>query len=164
MVRLIPFEKAAAGFIMESQLDPDYSRFFRDLDYLMTWEQCNDFDKLMGRQVFILGIDENSKQKPVGLVTILTHGVNGTADIGMMIIKSYWGTDVTNESYDQVENYVFKKCNMRKICLQVLSNDEHTLNSNERHGYVREGKLKDHCLFHGKLQDIIILSKFKKGD
>lgn len=157
MLKLIPFEQGAAKFIMDCQLNPDYVRFFRDVSYFMTWDQCNNFDKVINREVFIMAIDKD----PVGIATILSHPA-GVSDVGMMIIKEHWGKKTSNEAYSLVEDYVFNRCSQRKICLQVLASDKHTIASNRKHEYVPEGLLKEHFIFQGKLEDVIILSKIKK--
>lgn len=57
--------------------------------------------------------------------------------------------------------YVFPVLNIRKLCSQVLGNNEKSIKYHHKLGFKEEGRLLKHVLHNGIYEDVIIFAMFK---
>ena len=57
--------------------------------------------------------------------------------------------------------YVFSVLNIRKLCSQVLGNNEKSIKYHRKLGFKEEGRLLQHQLHNGVFVDVIMLALFK---
>lgn len=102
------------------------------------------------------------RQRPVGVVnfTEIDHDNNrcnwgfylGESDVppGIGLLMGYLSME-----------YVFSVLNIRKLCSQVLGNNEKSIKYHRKLGFKEEGRLLQHQLHNGVYMDVIILALFK---
>lgn len=101
-------------------------------------------------------------QRPVGLVNFTEIDRNNN--------RCNWGfylgeTDVPSGTgmlmgYLSME-YVFTILNIRKLCSQVLGNNETSIKYHNKLGFKEEGRLLKHVFHDGVYVDVILLALFK---
>jgi RimJ/RimL family protein N-acetyltransferase len=63
-----------------------------------------------------------------------------------------------------IEQVAFSELNLHKLCTYAFDLRPHLYQIIEDAGFIREGTLKEHCLFEGEYKDVIIHRKFNKND
>jgi len=101
------------------------------------------------------------RQRPVGLVNF--------TKIDRCNNRCSWGfylgeTDVPPGTgllmgYLSME-YVFKSLNIRKLCSQVLGNNQRSIRYHHKLGFKEEGRLLKHVFHNGVYVDVIVLALF----
>lgn len=63
-----------------------------------------------------------------------------------------------------IELVAFKDLNFHKLCTYAFDLRPHLYEIIENAGYIKEGILKEQCLFNGKYKDVILHGKFNKTE
>jgi RimJ/RimL family protein N-acetyltransferase len=63
-----------------------------------------------------------------------------------------------------IEQVAFSELNLHKLCTYAFDLRPHLYQIIEDAGFIREGTLKEHCLFEGVYKDVILHRKFNKHD
>lgn len=61
-----------------------------------------------------------------------------------------------------IEQVAFDELHLHKIYTYAFDIRPHLYEAIEKHGYIRDATLKEHCFFNGKFRDVVIHSKIQK--
>lgn len=117
------------------QEDPPTDRVF------LTIEVDGEF---VGR-LDLWGIDEHSR----------------VAQLGISIRRQDWGKGYGQDAVRTAVAYAFRHLNLRKICLEVLADDERAVGSYRAAGFVEEGRLRRHQWFDGDYRDALVMAALR---
>ncbi len=79
-------------------------------------------------------------------------------NIAMLVLKRYWGNGIGTRMLESI--FIFsKKIGLKKILLEVFSNNKGAIILYQKNGFKIEGKIENAILDNKKYQDIIIMSK-----
>lgn len=87
---------------------------------------------------------------------------NSVCGAGFFIDEKYWEHGYGGEAVNLIEKFIFYELNIRKIKLEVISNNIRALKLYEKLGYQKEGILKKEIFRNGKYLDLILLAKFRE--
>ncbi|GAB6189238.1 GNAT family protein [Marinitoga arctica] len=87
---------------------------------------------------------------------------NSVCNAGFFIDEKYWGNGYGREAVNLIEKFVFYELNIKKIKLEVISNNKRALKLYEKMGYIKEGILKKEVFRNGNYMDLILLAKFRE--
>jgi UDP-4-amino-4,6-dideoxy-N-acetyl-beta-L-altrosamine N-acetyltransferase len=59
--------------------------------------------------------------------------------------------------------HAFEAMGIRKLCCEVFAFNESVIGLHEKFGFVREGRLAQHCRKNGRLEDVVCLARFRDG-
>lgn len=88
--------------------------------------------------------------------------IDRNAEYAIAIHKEYWGSDYANFATDNIISYGFKKLNLNKIYLNVISKNVRANKFYEKYGFIFEGTFKEHMFINGELIDLNWYCIFKK--
>lgn len=124
--------------------------------YPSSKEQINEFIKNSWRDRdnihFAIVTDDNDYVGTVSLKNI--NYVDRNAEYAIVIHKDYWGKNYSKLATDQIIAYGFKKMNLHKIYLNVISSNTRATRFYEKYGFEKEGTFKKHFFSNGKLVDL----------
>jgi len=60
-------------------------------------------------------------------------------------------------------SHAFDTRGIRKLCCEVFAFNASVIGLHEKFGFVREGRLVQHCLKDGRLEDVVCLARFRDG-
>ena len=102
---------------------------------------------------------------PIGFV--LLNKINYThknCRLGIVIGETEeQGKGYGQEATKMIIEYAFNKLNLRKVTLEVLSNNKAALHIYHKLGFVKEGELKEHFFWDKKYSNIVIMSVFNNS-
>lgn len=108
---------------------------------------------------FIICDSENTPIGMVGLYSI--NWIHRTCEIGIYIgNKNAKGKGLGKEACLLIEQFAREYVNLRKIKLNVVSNNEAALHLWESLGYKKVGVYKDERFIKGEYKDLILMEKF----
>jgi RimJ/RimL family protein N-acetyltransferase len=98
----------------------------------------------------------------VGYFRISNHNlVNRNLYIGADIVSEHQGRGLGYQAYNHFLPYLFKKYNLNKITLEVLSSNSRAINLYRKLGFVQEGIKRQEVLKQNTYVDSIIMSILK---
>ena len=91
----------------------------------------------------------------------LTHinWINRNCNFGIIIDQNFQGKGFGKETTKLILDYSFQKLNMRKVSLNVLSENTRAINLYKKLGFKEEGILKEHFYWDGKYHDVVVMGK-----
>ena len=99
---------------------------------------------------------------PIGYFRISNHSLdNRNLYVGADIALEYQGKGLGYKSYRHFLPYLFKKYNLNKITLEVLSSNTRAINLYLKLGFVQEGVKRQEILKGNEYVDSIIMSILK---
>lgn len=116
------------------------------------------------QEVLFLAIHIKKTGKHIGNIKIDSiNRMHQIAEYGIMIgDKEAWGKGYGKEATEVVLDHCFKKLNLRKITLGVLSNNIGAVKLyKNKLGFVEEGKYIKHVFCNGDYVDILRMAKFR---
>jgi RimJ/RimL family protein N-acetyltransferase len=100
------------------------------------------------------GISEGSTGEKLGSIGIkITNREAKIAEIGFMIKPSAQGKGFAGEALNIVKNYALSKLNLNKLVATCSVNNAGSFKLLEKHGFIREGCLKQNVIIKGKYVD-----------
>jgi RimJ/RimL family protein N-acetyltransferase len=88
-------------------------------------------------------------------------------NLGIWLGRAYWGQGLGQDAVHTLVGYAFRYLNMRKVCLEVLADDDRAVSAYRKVGFVEEGRLRQHTWFDGAYVDSLVMALFRddwKGD
>ncbi len=83
-----------------------------------------------------------------------------TCHVGIALDRSHWGRGYGSESMSLLLDYAFTHLNVRKVCLEVLADDERAVGSYRKVGFVEEGRFRLQAFHQRKYQDVLRMAVF----
>jgi ribosomal-protein-alanine N-acetyltransferase len=80
-------------------------------------------------------------------------------EIGYDVAQRYWGDKVMDEVMPAVLGFGFRTLGLRRVEAMVTAGNQWSCNLLERHGFTREGVLRDHAFWKDAFWDQLIYSK-----
>jgi len=101
-----------------------------------------------------LGISEISTGEKLGSIGLkITNSEAQIAEIGFMIKPSAQGKGFAGEALSLVKNYALTELNLNKLVATCSVNNAGSFKLLEKHGFIREGCLKQNVIIKGKYVD-----------
>lgn len=76
------------------------------------------------------------------------------AEYAIVTRKEYWGKEYAKQATDLILDYGFKRLNLHKIYLNVLSSNIRANRFYEKYGFIRENTFSKHIYVNGKYEDL----------
>ncbi|WP_151194059.1 GNAT family N-acetyltransferase [Cysteiniphilum sp. JM-1] len=139
----------------------DYFYEYEPINSYMTkswWE--SSFTRKNEKNFIIANIQTNEAIGTCALVDIDFR--NGTCEFGRLYVdesKSFLGASVEAELL--CLEYAFYHMNIRKICLEIFSDNKQVISLHKQFGFEKEAERKAHVYKNGEYKDISIYSMFK---
>jgi RimJ/RimL family protein N-acetyltransferase len=86
----------------------------------------------------------------------------GLCDLGISLGRAYWGEGYGQDAVRTLVGYAFRYLNMRKVCLDVLADDERAVGAYTKVGFVEEGRLRQHAWFEGAYVDALVMGLLRE--
>ncbi|MFH1388100.1 MAG: GNAT family protein [Patescibacteria group bacterium] len=122
------------------------------------------FDNLSTRKNDLIFAVETLEGALIGSMGL--HSINWkdrVANHGVIIgEKEYWSKGYGKDAHMILLDYAFNSLNLRKVCSQVISFNERSLNYHLTCGYKEEGSQLKQFYKKGQYWDLIILGLFKE--
>jgi ribosomal-protein-alanine N-acetyltransferase len=159
--------------LRESDIDEEYAAWFHDeavTRFLesreLTVEDCLGFFR-EGRETgrwLMYAIEV----EPFGVVGTVKLGPidhrNGISDLVTVIGKpAVWGKGVGQQAIRQVSELAFAEFGLRKLSGAIYSGNVASIRAYTGAGWVVEGRLRDHEIVNGEVQDRVFVSCFNPG-
>lgn len=88
--------------------------------------------------------------------------VSGTCYIGIALIEEFRGKEIALNSIFLLEEYLINVFNIRKVLVNILSDNENSIKTFSRAGFKTVGSLSKHFYFQREYHDVIIMEKIHK--
>lgn len=95
-----------------------------------------------------------------------TCGFNGLVwergcrgEIGYDVVRRFWGARVMDEIMPALLGFGFRTLGLRRIEAMVTEGNQWSCRLLERHGFIREGVLRDHAFWKDEFWDQLIYAK-----
>jgi RimJ/RimL family protein N-acetyltransferase len=86
----------------------------------------------------------------------------GICDLGISLGRAYWGQGFGQDAVRTLVGYAFRYLNMRKVCLEVLADDERAVGAYRKVGFVEEGRLRRQAWFEGEYRDAFVMGLLRE--
>jgi [ribosomal protein S5]-alanine N-acetyltransferase len=121
------------------------------------------------RDVLFLSVRTRDESAFAGRITLFDHNeANRSIELGYMLGPPYRGRGLMQEALTLVLAYAFAEMHINKVHAQTGEFNGASIALLERLGFRRDGQLRQHHLFQGKLHDDLIYSllasEFTKSD
>lgn len=93
---------------------------------------------------------------PVGFVSLF--GVDRLAlhaEVGISLLAAARGRGIGTAALEQVVEFAFVRCNLRRLHLEVIASNAAAIRSYEKAGFVVEGRQREHAWVRGRYEDIV---------
>jgi len=111
-------------------------------------------------EIFFVVADGASNQA-IGFVQIVKLNLlHGTAELGICLGRGQRCKGVGGEVLGLLEEYLLRSFGLRKLYLNVLSDNTAAISSYGKRGFVEVGRLIKHHFVNGKYKDVCIMEKF----
>jgi RimJ/RimL family protein N-acetyltransferase len=84
-------------------------------------------------------------------------------NLGIALKREEWGKGYGQDACRVLVDYAFRHLNLRKVCLQVLADDERAVRAYRKAGFVEEGRLKSHAWHQGRYRDVLAMAVIRDG-
>lgn len=155
----------------------------QDITFLNEWKNDEETYQYLGGGFMPISIDQQEKwmdsmidttgnnkrfiicdneNVPIGMVGLYNiNWIHRTCEIGIYIAnKSAQGKGYGKESCELIEQFAKEYLNLRKIKLNVVSDNESAINMWRSLGYEKVGEFKDERFIKGKYMNLALMEKF----
>lgn len=115
--------------------------------------------KIKRKKALEWGIElkENKELKLIGMVLLNDLDFkNKNANIGVWLVKKYWGKGLANESLKLILDFGFKELNLERIQAKILHENIRSQKLLKKIGFKYEGRLRKKTFFKNKWYDDLI--------
>jgi RimJ/RimL family protein N-acetyltransferase len=147
--------------------DPEVMRFWSSpplRDLAAATQLINEIhSSFAARSLFQWGIASRDTDQVIGSCTLfnLNHP-NGRAEIGFALARATWGRGYASEAVGLLIRFAFEKLDLHRLEADVDPNNERSLRLLERHGFQREGHLRERWHVLGKRHDTIYMGLLRR--
>jgi RimJ/RimL family protein N-acetyltransferase len=86
----------------------------------------------------------------------------GLCNLGITLGRAYWGQGYGQDTIRTLVGYAFRYLNIRKVCLEVLADDERAVGAYKKVGFVEEGRLRQQAWFEGNYADALVMGLLRE--
>lgn len=120
-------------------------------------------DGLNTGSLYSWGIERLETSGIIGTCSLAGHDVNNRrADIGFALGRPHWGQGFATEAVRLLLDYGFRQFHLHRIEADVDPRNERSIGLLERHGFQREGYLRERWIVDGQLQDTVLLGLLRR--
>lgn len=80
--------------------------------------------------------------------------IDRSAEYAIAVHKNYWGKEFSKFATDEIIEYGFKRLNLCKIYLNVVSSNIRANKFYEKYGFEKEGTFRKHMYLNGEFVDL----------
>ncbi|HWO74634.1 MAG TPA: GNAT family protein [Bacillus sp. (in: firmicutes)] len=84
------------------------------------------------------------------------------SEIGFELSREYWGKGIASEAFEAIIRYGFEEMNLQRIEALIEPPNIPSQKLVERHGFIREGLLRNYEFTGGKFDDLYMYSLLKQ--
>ena len=144
--------------------DPEVNRYLETGCFPIDMKKLEDYISDTSSEEIFLAIIDKKLNKHIGNIRL--HSIdfrNGLAELGIMIgDRLSWGNGYAREAISVVLNHVFRKLNVRKITLGLVTENIGALTLYQKIGFQKEGVFREHHYYEGSYRDIIRMAIFQR--
>lgn len=153
---ILPFRKENAEHIFILQADPAYRYAFRNLERMLTIEECENLPRVMNAEILCYYYGD---EKKFGGFTIVIHHFHKVYEMGFLILKEIQNQGHALIMCSEVQFYLKQKTGARKIIGHVLETDSRTRAICSENGFQEKCVLEEHSFVDGEFVNEILISK-----
>jgi len=110
------------------------------------------------RRLFQWGIALPPRDEIIGTCTLFHFDVaHRRAEVGFALARPYWGTGLASEALSAVLAFAFGTLGLHRVEADADPRNERSLRLLERHGFRREGVLRERYHVGDEIQDAVFL-------
>jgi len=146
-----------APFMLEWLTDPEITRCFRFEAGQMTMESVLKFiaDSSNMDKNANFAITESENDEYLGTVSLKNIDYNvKSAEYAISLRKKAQGKGCGYAATADILKYAFNKLGLKRVYLNVLSDNENAVKFYERFGFVYEGEFLNHIFAHGEVRSL----------
>ena len=110
------------------------------------------------RRLFQWGISDLPSDRVIGTCTIWrVDRAHRRAEIGFALGRPHWGKGLAAEALGVLVAFAFQELDLHRLEADVDPRNDRSLGLLERHGFKREGLLRERYHVDGEIQDAVVL-------
>lgn len=110
------------------------------------------------RRLFQWGIAQLADDRIVGTCTLFRlDTIHRRAEVGFALARTCWGRGLASEALTAALRFAFESLQLHRIEADADPRNERSLRLLQRHGFQREGHLRERYHVGGEIQDAVIL-------
>ena len=157
-IQLSPLDGSDLDLFIEISMSPEMMGHVYDP---CTFEEANEAFVAKSQPWFMesdawlsLGITEVATGEKLGNIGLkITNHEAKIAEVGFMIKPSAQGKGVASEALSLIKNYALSELNLNKLVATCSVGNTASFKLLEKHGFIREGCLKQNVIINGKYVD-----------
>lgn len=166
-LRLRKIEVQDAENMLTYLQDPDVMEYY-GLPPFVSTEQVLDeiawYNKIFTQQTGIRwGITLKDEDKIIGSLGFLNWvPMHHRVDIGYELNQEYWGKGIASEALQAVLAYGFETMELERVQALIEPANLASIHLVEKHGFLREGLLRNYEFGNGKFDDLLMYAILKE--
>ena len=161
-VALRPLVDADVPALFDIFSDPEVMRYWSSPPF----KSAADAERLLRdihesfrtRRLFQWGIAQNADGRIVGTCTLFRlEPTHRRAEVGFALARASWGRGLASEALTTALRFAFESLHLHRVEADADPRNERSLRLLERHGFRREGHLRERYHVSGEVQDAVIL-------
>lgn len=164
-IKLRYFEPEDIELIMRIRSDSSTYDFFYEYEPLnkeqqLSWWQQSFLKK--DEKNFIIALSNNNEA--IGTISLTNiDNRNRKAEFGRFFIyKDFLGKGYGKDSLNLIIEYAFNHMNLKKLYLEVFSENKVAIEVYKKNGFIEEGCLKSHIYKSGNYLDVLIMALIRE--
>ena len=151
---LRPLKPEDAKFMYEWMTDPKVNQFFRFDKQDLSIEKCLEFiQHSFNHENHHYAIEENGQY--MGTISLKhINRTNKTAEYAIALRTSSQGKGLGTKASFTLFDIAFRKLNLNKIYLDVLSSNTIAIHLYEKLGFKLEGELREHIVINNQFHNL----------
>lgn len=157
-IKLSPFDESDLDLFVEMSMSPVMMKHVYDP---CSYEEANEAFAAKSQPWSMesdgwlsFGISEVATGEKLGNIGLkITNHEAKIAEVGFMIKPSAQGKGVAGEALSLVKNYALSELNLNKLVATCSTSNSGSFKLLEKHGFIREGCLKQNVIINGKYVD-----------
>jgi RimJ/RimL family protein N-acetyltransferase len=133
---------------------------FGENEYPFTIRRLRAFlasNKISNQNLLCVGILRNQIVSVITLSTNHSKRMSHRADIGISVLKQYWGIGIASAMFEYVINWVKRTHTIRKLDLEVRSDNLFAIHLYEKFGFIYEGRITRGLHINGEFFDLVVM-------
>ena len=115
------------------------------------------------RELFQWGIADSTTNTVLGTCTLIhLSTIHQRAEIGFALRQDRWGQGLGSEAVTRVIEFAFDTLHLHRLEADVDPRNERSIRLLERHGFTREGHLRERYYMNGERQDALVMGLLRQ--
>lgn len=113
--------------------------------------------------LFQWGVERRRDDGVIGTCTLFHIDTkNRRAEVGYALAREHWGQGYMSEALHALIRYAFEDLDLQRLEADVDPRNDGSVRSLERHGFVREGHLRERWFVNGEVQDSLMFGLLRR--